>query len=375
MSLWPFNRRPRSKVVDTLLFETTWRCNAACAFCYNHWAPEKSSQAVEREPSTRMSRKILEAAITGSGARQVALTGGESTLREDLFDLVATARLLGASVSVLTNGSRLDRGFVRDLERVGCGLIQLTFCGVDAESHDALCGPGSFAGAFEALEAIRSVGLDFGLTFVVTRRNLEQAPLFARFVRDVGQDEFLLNRFNPGGRGVLGEGMIDELLPTLAELREMLARVDEAAARAGVRPFAAVPIMPCLVAASSYPNITFASGCAAGTRDAYFTVDPWGNVRFCNHTPTVLGNVLETPFAELAKSATIEEFRAAKPPFCVKCPGWDLCRGGCRAAAEQVHGRWDAEDPLLGACLERGEIAVPVDPTSPENEEGSDSEK
>ncbi len=359
MSIWPFKKRPRTKVVDTILVETTWRCNSACAFCYNHWAPEASSPPVKREPSTRKSRKILEAAITGSGCRQVAFTGGESTLRDDIFDLVAAARLLGASVSVLSNGSRLDEDFVRDLARVGCGLVQITFCGVDAESHDALCGDGSFDRAMGALESLRSVGVELGLTFVVTRRNLDQAARFVDFAHDVGQNELLLNRFNPGGRGVTGEGSVPELLPTLAELGEMLAQVDEAAARTGIRPFAAVPIMPCLIAASSYPNITFAAGCAAGTRDAYFTIDPWGNVRFCNHTPTVLGNVLETSFKELAASPKLAAFREAKPPFCVPCPGWDLCRGGCRAASEQLHGRWDVEDPFLEACLERGEIAPP----------------
>ena len=26
--------------MDTILVETTWRCNAACSFCYNHWVPE-----------------------------------------------------------------------------------------------------------------------------------------------------------------------------------------------------------------------------------------------------------------------------------------------------------------------------------------------
>lgn len=351
-------RRAGPPLVHTLLVETTWRCNAACRFCYNHWAGPGPSRPSRPEPRTRVSRKILQAAIRGSGCRAVAFTGGESTLRDDLPDLVAAARLEGVTVSVLTNGSLLDAEAARDLARVGCGLVQLTFCGVEPAAHDALCGEGSFEKTMAALDAVRSAGLGLGLTFVVTRQNLDQAAPFVELAQRAGQREVLLNRWNPGGRGLVA-GM-GNLLPTLAELEEMLAAVDAAAAEARCRPFAAVPIMPCLVSWSRYPRIEFARGCAAGTRNAYFTVDPWGSVRFCNHTPTVLGNVLESPFEAIAASPKLTAFREVRPPFCVACPGWDICRGGCRAAAQQATGRADVEDPLLRACLDRGEIVPPA---------------
>ena len=348
-------RRQGPPIVQTLLVETTWRCNAACAFCYNHWARPHEAPP-RREPRRGRSLKILKAAIRGTGCTSVAFTGGESTLRDDLCDLVARARLEGATASVLTNGALLDEAYARDLHRVGCGLVQLTFCGVEAEAHDALCGEGSFDGTVRALEAIRREGMDLGLTFVVTAQNVEHAARFPAFAKEAGQKELLLNRFNPGGRGA---GSHLELLPSLAALETMLAAVDQAAAATGVRPFVAVPIMPCLIAFTSYPHIDFASGCAAGTRNAYYTVDPWGDVRFCNHTPTVLGNVLETPFDAIAAAPALAAFREARPPFCAGCPGWDVCRGGCRAASQQVWGRADVEDPLLKACLDRGEIAPP----------------
>lgn len=352
-------RRNQPPLVRSLLIETTWRCNAACAFCYNHYSPDARSagEAPRRgEPSTRESIRIIEAAIQKTGSRQVSFTGGESTLRDDLFDLVAHAKLQGSSVSVLTNGRNLDEAYARDLRRVGCGLVQLTFCGTDAESHDELCGPGAFAKNIRALEALRAQGLELGLTFVLTRRNLEQAAKFVAFARDAGQREFLLNRFNPGGRGGVDP---ESLLPRLKELERALAQVDTEAAAAGIRPFAAVPIMPCLLDQGSFPHILFASGCAAGTSTAYYTVDPWGDVRFCNHTPTVLGNILSQDFETIMASPKLAEFRETKPPFCVPCPGWSICRGGCRAAAEQVYDRWDVEDPLLRISLDRGEIRPP----------------
>ena len=345
--------------VQSLLFECTWRCNQACRFCYNIWNADPDTRPPERrEASTRRSRKIIRKVIRESGAERVAFTGGEPTLRHDLVDLVATARMQGVGVSVLTNGSLVDDELVRDLARVGCDTMQLTFCGLDAETHDALCGEGTFARTRAALDVIRGAGMKLGLTFVATRHNWRQAGRFAGFVRQQGGRVFLLNRFNPGGNGIAEDREQLGLLPHLSDLRQMLRDVNEVAGKIGARPFVSVPLMPCLVDFRAYEHVRFAQGCAAGTERSYFTVDPWGDVRFCNHTPTVLGNVLERPFLDLANDEQVQRFRDTRPPFCVPCPGWDRCRGGCRAAAEQLTGRWDVEDPLLAACITRGEVKV-----------------
>lgn len=342
--------------VRSILFECTWRCNQACRFCYNAWQAPDSTLRVRPEPSTRQTERVLAEVVRQTGCRQIAFTGGEPTLRRDLVDLVAFARRSGATVSLLSNGSDLDVQHARDLRRVGLGLVQLTFCGLSAVTHDALCGAGTFARTFAAIDAVRSAGLKLGLTFVATRENLAEVPRFVELAGRLRQKKFLLNRFNPGGRGLTGE---TDLLPTLAELRSLLKAADAAAARVGVTPFLAVPIMPCLVRATDYPHLRLAQGCSAGTDKAYYTVDAWGDVRFCNHTPTILGNLLKTPFEQLAASPELKRFRDTRPPFCEPCPGWARCRGGCRAAAEQVTGAWSAEDPLLRAALDRGELRAP----------------
>jgi len=343
--------------VGSLLFECTWRCNQACAFCYNAWHADTNDLTPTPEPGTLRSRRLLARAIRESGAARVAFTGGEPTLRDDLIDLVATARVAGAKASLLTNGARFDRALAADLKRVGCGLVQLTLCGLTATTHDGLCGAGAFERVHAGFAAARAARLPASLTFVLTRPALGDAEGLLDHARRLGVRQVLVNRFNPGGHG-LAQGGAD-LLPTLAELRAALAALDRAAARTGLRPFLAVPLMPCLVDKSRYPHLRIAQGCAAGTERSYFTLDPLGRVRFCNHTATVLGRVGDRSFATLLNAPQVAAFREARPPFCATCPGWDRCRGGCRAAAEQATGRWDAEDPFLAACLARGEVRPP----------------
>ena len=345
--------------VSTLLFEATWRCSQRCRFCYNAWRGPAPAPALPPELSTRATVALLRKALRESGARQVGFTGGEPLLRPDLLDLVAAVRMAGADASVLTNGALLEPALARDLKAVGCGLVQLTLCGTSAPVHDALCGQGTFDGVGAALDAAQGAGLAVSLTFVATRPNLPDAAATVRWAATHGVTQLLLNRYNTGGCGLAEPDGGDALLPTLAELSAALCEVDAAAAATGVGVSVSVPVMPCLLDATRFPHLGLAQGCAAGTPDAYFTLDPWGRVRFCNHTPTVLGDLCAAPFGAIAASPRLAAVRAARPPFCVPCPGWDACRGGCRAAAEQAVGRWDAEDPFLAACLARGEVQPP----------------
>jgi len=89
--------------------------------------------------------------------------------------------------------------------------------------------------------------------------------------------------------------------------------------------------------------------CAAGTERAYYTIDPVGNLRPCNHSPTILGNVRQRNFWDLVDSRTAREFAAARPQFCSGCRLEAACLGGCKAAAEACCGDLHSMDPFLAA--------------------------
>ena len=61
-----------------------------------------------------------------------------------------------------------------------------------------------------------------------------------------------------------------------------------------------IAMPPCLFDVSRYKRLTFGF-CAAGTERAYYTIDPVGNVRPCNHTPTILGNIREKSFRKIVE--------------------------------------------------------------------------
>jgi radical SAM protein with 4Fe4S-binding SPASM domain len=72
-----------------------------------------------------------------------------------------------------------------------------------------------------------------------------------------------------------------------------------------------------------------------------------GDVRFCNHSPRVLGNIHSRPIGDILTDPEINARYAGVPKECGKCVLLQRCGGGCRAASEQVHGTFSALDPIL----------------------------
>jgi radical SAM protein with 4Fe4S-binding SPASM domain len=136
------------------------------------------------------------------------------------------------------------------------------------------------------------------------------------------------------------------------ETRTMLKHAQDGARRYKIMPVAAVPIPPCVVDRKPFPAVRFA-GCSAATNDAYFTLDPLGNVRMCNHSPVILGNILDQPFMEIANSKDADDWREVRPDFCKPCPGWSRCKGGCRAVVQQQGKPLTTLDPYVDMNVDK----------------------
>jgi len=103
-----------------------------------------------------------------------------------------------------------------------------------------------------------------------------------------------------------------------------------------------IPIPMCLVDTERFPHLGFGF-CSAGEEMSYPTLDSAGNLRPCNHSPLVLGNLFEKGFWELMDSPKRREFIETIPEICKDCEHLSECRASCRAAAMECGGM----EPLL----------------------------
>jgi len=327
---------------DSLLFEATARCNLRCLHCYNVWKdPVAYSQD---ELDTNRAAALIDRAIRQSRCRRFTFTGGEPVLRDDLEQLVARAARHCEGINLITNGTLLDESRIRSLIKAGVSLFELPLNSADRTMHNRLAGGfDCFDKVTRAAADIRYHGGDLAFVFVGTAINIDHWQNALELGIALGATAFLFNRYNAGGEC---HHHPEDLMPSVDQVRNGLAVSEEYARKYGLGIGASIAIPPCLIDPRDFPHVGFGF-CAAGTDRAYYTIDPLGNVRPCNHTPTILGNLFKTPLKKIVHSQTLAEFRKARPAFCGGCRRENDCLGGCKAAAEACYGSLTACDPFL----------------------------
>jgi radical SAM protein with 4Fe4S-binding SPASM domain len=276
--------------------------------------------------------------------QHVTITGGEPLLRPDLPQILEFLQRRRVQVTLISNGRLLDEPTAALLVQGGVGLFELPLLSHRGEVHDELSGvPGAWEAVLSAMANLRLQHGQVVAAFVATRKNIEHLRETIRLAFAFGARGIMFNRFNPGGRG---REHLEELMPTVEQVRAALETAEAAAVEFGIPISCSIPIQPCLINISRFPHLGFGF-CAAGSERAYYTLDPLGNLRPCNHTDTILGNLFEESFADLIAPERMSAFTCAIPEFCIACNHRLECQGGCKASAQVCYGSLTAEEPFL----------------------------
>jgi radical SAM protein with 4Fe4S-binding SPASM domain len=331
----------------TFVFELTQRCNNHCGYCYNAWrAPDLEYPKVG---SREMSIDQIEQAILKLRSEVqvdvIALSGGEPTMRPDFKEIVQLIHSLGIKTQIITNGTNLSESLVK--ATVQGSIYQVSLLSSRAEVHDHLTG---HHGAWDAvIDGMQNVHLADGhliSVFVATRENYSDLGPTVYLAMMLGAASLLYNRINAGGSNLRHA---DALSMTPAMVEENLCVLDNIAARTGFPVNTGVVIEPCMVDVSRYSHVGH-GWCSLAGEHATPIIDPAGNIRICEHSPTILGHIERDSIRDILTSHPyVQAFRTTWPEECTDCdhPLRDLCQGGCRAAAEQVFGTLTRADPFV----------------------------
>ncbi len=325
----------------SIIFEVTQRCNHDCLYCYNVWkaVPEYPRGELDTEGTLRLIDRVLRE----TKPQVFSFSGGEPLLRDDLLELIRFVRRQRVAVNLLTNGSLLTDDTIEACVGAGVSLFEVPLLSTKREQHNYLTQSSSWDRVLEAIPTIKLNRNRVVTVLVVTEVNADQTYGVVELSFALGADAVMVNRFNPGGTGLRH---LDELLLTPQSLTRALDDAERAAEEFRMPVSCSVTIPPCVVETSGYKHLTFGY-CAAGTERAYYTVDALGNVRMCNHSPLILGNILQEPFRHLARGPLAQQFVADVPEFCTPCRLAAVCQGGCKAAAEQACGDRTQLEPFL----------------------------
>ena len=329
---------------QSFVFEVTQRCNHDCLHCYNAWknpAPYPMGELGTGETLAMLGRMLDQ-----TGAGLVTLSGGEPLLRPDLDEIVDCLLERGVQINLISNGSLLDERAVGRLAPGRISVFELPLLSAERAVHDPMSGrQGAFDDVTMAIALLKAAGQRVVAVFVATRLNLHTWRATAELAVALGVDALMLNRFNPGGAG---RRNLDLLQASPAEMQRALDEAQEISGRYELPISCSIAMPPCLFDTARCGRLGFGF-CAAGTDRAYYPLDPLGNVRPCNHSATILGNIRRQGFREMAEGARMRAFMAARPAFCAGCALENRCQGGCKAAAEVCCGSPGEMDPLLAA--------------------------
>ena len=143
-------------MVSAMTKQGSWHCNQKCVHCYA--AGQVLSD--EEELSTDDWKKILDN-CRDACIPQVTFTGGEPTMREDLFELISYARWFISRLN--TNGIRLTPDYCKKLRQAELDSVQITFYSADPEVHNRLVGAARYEETFAGIKNALAQGLSVSI--------------------------------------------------------------------------------------------------------------------------------------------------------------------------------------------------------------------
>jgi uncharacterized radical SAM superfamily Fe-S cluster-containing enzyme len=125
----------RSQSVLTNLLVTN-RCNLRCGYCFMN----AGASGYVYEPSLDEIKQMLEQARNERpmGSKAIQITGGEPTIREDLFEIIRLAREAGFShIQLNSNGIKLAESveYCKKLKEAKVNTVYMSFDGVTKETN------------------------------------------------------------------------------------------------------------------------------------------------------------------------------------------------------------------------------------------------
>jgi len=222
------------------LLKVGYGCNEHCTFC--HTLDVRHIDGASDEVVAKIDRaKRL-------GHTMVVLSGGEPTIRPELYDWAEHVAALDMDLGLVTNGLVLAyRDVVDRLAASRLRYVYLSLHGGTAKVHNSLVRRDAFDHAIAALGNLTGRGMDLSVNCVVTRQNVDHLCDLVDAVLPFPDVTLQFSMVEPKGGG---DRLFEQLMPRVshvaARVAEAIRRGDERAGRDGPR-FAHGAIPLCLV--------------------------------------------------------------------------------------------------------------------------------
>ncbi|MBP1449442.1 MAG: radical SAM protein, partial [Thermoproteus sp.] len=305
----------------------TRRCNLKCLHCYiDAGGPDA------RELSTEEAMDVVDQ-MAEVGTPMAIFSGGEPLMRPDLFDVAAYAGSKGIKLVISTNGTLITREVARRLKDLGFYYVGVSLDSASPDFHDGFRGvKGSFAAAIAGVRSAVEAGLDVGLRFTVTAKNIAEAPHYVDFAASLGVKRITFYHLSAAGRAQrLDRGWWYDAGQYKAFLDSLIAYARRYAGKIEIETtlasFDGIYIALKIGGGSEYLEFVESAG---GCGRKMISIYPNGDVYPCQFVDFYkLGNVREVRLREILKPEALAPFveteKYLRGPKCSACPYKRYC--------------------------------------------------
>lgn len=222
------------------------------------------------------------------GTCTFSITGGEPLLREDLVEIIASIDDR-SSVFMFTSGDGLTEEKAKELKDAGLLGVMISLDHYKPEIHDNLRGyDRAYDILIKGLKNAQKANLYVGLSCVITKdilKNNEVLKLL-EIAKNLSVQEIMM--FEPTPVGELFN--TDNCVLSIDERKQLIEFHKQINKNRKYKNYPKVSVFP-------YFESKEVLGCNAGYNLAYIDAD--GNIRPCDFTPLIFGNIQEEPIENL----------------------------------------------------------------------------
>lgn len=170
----------------TITLQITRKCNLNCVYC--------SEVGFISDPSLEETNRMLE---NLQGVKRIIISGGEPTLRGDLFSILELCKKNFDVVAMASNATNIDREMTKELSKY-VDYIDVTIDGPRA-IHNKI--RGSYDKIIQGLWNLKQADVELSIVMVLLEENKNCVPYVAQIADALGAKKLKILSPIPKGRG------------------------------------------------------------------------------------------------------------------------------------------------------------------------------
>lgn len=331
-----------------VIWEITYACNMRCLHCGTSAGRKRPDELTTEEALALIDE------LTGLGAEEITLSGGEPLLRKDWRELARKVVANGLKAYLITNGYLVTREVAEEFAEIGFRNVGISFDGTEKTHNFIRQREDGFAGAANALKNMAAVGKHYFCAVTqVSNINIDELDEIRNILIDCGCPEWRIQMTTSTGRMmehadlILGKENYPKLIDKIIELKKMGGIAIDVGENIGYYGCKGTELL------DGAPYL----GCYAGVFVA--GIESNGNVKGClsMQPQFVEGNIRDSSFTEIWNNpdgfAYNRKFtKESADGACRECQYLPLCRGGCTTTSVSATGK-RADNPYCIYQMER----------------------